>query len=137
MNPRRIVNESVTTSHSELRAKIKGALSIGFGGRSSLETAYGSFNFGTLEVSNGYLRIASWSSPTYEIRRDLIERLVFREPRFLKGLQIAWLRILHKLSGAPEYVLFVTCNPTELKTALTNAGYEISEPVACAEPPAE
>ncbi len=126
MNPSDIVDQSLTPTHSDLLAKIKGALVTGFGGRSNLAIAYGTNNFGTLEVSSGYLGIASWSSPTYEIRRDLIEKLVFRQPRFLKGLQIAWLRILHKLPGAPEYILFVTCNPTELKAALTNAGYEIS-----------
>jgi hypothetical protein len=43
----------------------------------------------------------------------------------LKGLQIAWLRILHKMAGAPEYILFITCNPRELKAALTNAGYAL------------
>lgn len=129
---RGIGNQSVELSRSESPAKIKGALFTGYGGRSNLEIAYGTSDwlFGTLQVSSGHLGIASWSSPTYEIRKEFIEKLIFRQPRVLKGLQIAWLRILHQMAGAPEYILFITCNPTELKVALANAGYKISEAVA-------
>jgi hypothetical protein len=78
--------------------------------------------------SSGHLAIASWLSPPYEIRKEFIEKLIVKQPRALKGLQISWLRILHKMPGVPEYVVFVTCN-TDLKAALTNAGYTL-EPVA-------
>ena len=108
---------------SESVAKINGGLLTGFGGRSSLKTWLGTNDFGTLEVSREHLSIASWFLRSrYELQKELIERLILKQYRLPKGPGFGWLRILHNEPGAP-YVVFVTCAPTELQTALTNAGY--------------
>src|SRR5215211_8323411 len=101
---REVANQCAAPCHPGAVVRIGGGLFTGFGGRSSLAVAYGTSDwlFGTLDVSSGHLAIASWSSPAYEIRKAFIEKLIFRQPRLLKGLQIAWLRILHKMPDAPE-----------------------------------
>jgi hypothetical protein len=123
-------DDSVSSTCSESGMKIEGALFTGFGGRSSVAVWRGASDCGTLHVFSDRLSLTSWFSPVYEVWRQAIERLIFRERRILPGLPIATLRVLHKVSGAPEYILFITRNAAELKGALRKAGYNVAEPGA-------
>lgn len=82
---------------------------------------------GLLRISPTHLTIGSCFLRRYEFPKDAIEKLMFHEHRILSDIRLARLRIIHNLSDVPKYVLFVACDPEELKTALSTAGFEISE----------
>ena len=109
------------------RFTVTGALYTGRSGHSYWRAIHGTDQVGRLGISPAHLTLSSWFLPRYEFSKNVIERLIFRERRILKALRFAQLRIIHKLPDAPEYILFVTCNPEELKPALTATGFEISE----------
>ena len=103
--------------------KVFGALHTARSGDSFLKGTHGSDELGFLRVSPMHIRIDSCFLGRYDFPKDAIEKLIFREHRILR---IARLRIIHKLADAPKYVLFVACDPEELKAALTACGFEIS-----------
>ena len=107
--------------------RVLGALFTGRSGHSFLRRTDLIDEFGLLRISSTHLTLGSWFLPRYEFPKSVIERLICRERRILKGLQFTQLRIIHKLPDAPQYILFVTCNPAELKAALTACGFDISE----------
>ena len=107
--------------------RVLGALFTGRSGHSFLRRTDSIDGFGLLRISSTHLTLGSWFLPRYEFPKSVIERLICRERRILKGLQFTQLRTIHKLPDAPQYILFVTCNPAELKAPLTACDFDISE----------
>src|SRR5438105_2640786 len=119
------MNAATTENHSSgRRFRVFGALFTGRSGASFLTSVGVSSEVGFLRVSRSRIRIDSCFLDRYEFPKDAIEKLIFREHQIFR---IARLRIIHKLAAAPKYVLFVACDPEELKTSLTACGFEISE----------
>ena len=87
----------------------------------------GSDEVGLLRISPTHITIGSCFLRRYEFPKNAVEKLVFHEHRILSGIRLARLRIIHNLPDVPKYVLFVACDPEELKTALATAGFQICE----------
>jgi hypothetical protein len=63
-----------------------------------------------------HIRISSCFLGRYEFPKDAIEKLIFRDASDLTNCSIA----NHSQAGrCTQYVLFVACDPEELKGALT------------------
>jgi hypothetical protein len=112
-----------------------GALFTGRSGSSFLRSMHVSDDVGLLRVSPTHITIRSCFLRRYEFPKHAIQKLMFHEHRILSGIRLARLRIIHNLPDVPKYILFVACDPEELKTALSTAGFQISDANAGRESP--